>query len=332
MLLIYLPTLAAAYELGLTDFFTNPGSRGILSAPTIIAYIVVLGPILAGLEPIVIRSLRPNLLVDDQELARIIQRASAVSPLHEAAAIATGLFFGFLIIGGVPGPGESWPTYVWLVTGYMMLGLLGWIGFLSIAGTRVVSQLLRQPMRVDPLDIPPFEAIGRQSLVLALVFVGGITLGIVLGSYGSAALMNPRFWLLILPISLVPVVVFFLNMRPTQRVLAAARNRALAEVQQQLRRALQTSPVEDAERRAGRQRAVGSERPRRLREGTPAGKQLALQPRDLADPDRLHLAPRGHGARPEGSSRSISDRRVACVPRQTRENRAGRAGFSAWPA
>ena len=237
VLLIYLPTLAAAYELGLTDFFTNPGSRGILSGPTIIAYIVVLGPILAGQDRIVVRSLRPIILLDDEELAGVVRRASAISPIHEAAAIATGLFFGFLIIGGVPAPGESWPTYVWVGTGYVMLGLLGWIGFMSIAGTRVISQLLRQPMRVDPLDITPFEAIGRQSLVLALVFVGGITLGLLLGNYGMAALSNPRFWLLFLPLSLVPVVVFFLNMRPTQRVLAASRNRALAEVREQLRRA-----------------------------------------------------------------------------------------------
>src|SRR3989304_2352035 len=58
VLLIYLPTLAAAYELGLTDVFTNPGSRGILSGPTIIAYIVVLGPILAGPDRILVRSPR----------------------------------------------------------------------------------------------------------------------------------------------------------------------------------------------------------------------------------------------------------------------------------
>jgi len=118
-----------------------------------------------------------------------------------------------------------------------MLGLLAWTAFGSISATRVTNAMLRLPMRVDPLDRKPFEPIGRWSLAIALAFVGGIFLGLVLGSYGTAALLNPRFWLLFLPLSLLPVVVFYLNMRPTHRVLSAARDRALGEVQRELRRA-----------------------------------------------------------------------------------------------
>ena len=72
-----------------------------------------------------------------------------------------------------------------------MCGLLGWLGFTSIANTRLVNHLLRLPLRVDPLDITPFEAIGRQSLVLALAFVGGNTISLLLANYGSAALVDP---------------------------------------------------------------------------------------------------------------------------------------------
>ena len=237
VLLVYLPTLGAIAALRLTDIPGNPGNRSLLAAPTVIAYVLLLGPILGPLESAVVRSLRPILLVEDEELARIVERAATVSPWHEIAAIAGGLVFAVLIIGGPPGPGEAWPSYVVMATGYVMLGLLGWAAFLSIAATRVVGTLLRLPMQVDPLDREPFEAIGRQSLALALTFVGGITIGLIMGNYGSAALLNPRFWLLFLPLSLLPVLVFYLNMRPTHRILSTARNRALAEVQQQLRRA-----------------------------------------------------------------------------------------------
>jgi len=111
---------------------------------------------------------------------------------------------------------------------------------MSIAGTRVVSTLLRLPMRIDPLDRKPFEPIGRWSLAMAMAFVGGILIGLILGSYGTSALLNPRFWLLFLPLSFLPVLVFYLNMRPTHGVLATARDRALAEVQQELRRSFPT--------------------------------------------------------------------------------------------
>ena len=114
-----------------------------------------------------------------------------------------------------------------------MCGLLGWLGFTTIANTRVISHLLRLPLRVDPLDIKPFEAIGRQSLVIAFAFIGGNTLALLLGNYASAA-GDPRFWLLFGPFFLLPVVVFFLNMIPTQRVLSQAKNGELAAVQGEL--------------------------------------------------------------------------------------------------
>jgi len=232
--IVYLPTLVAAASLGLADILTNPRSRAILIAPTAIAYILVIVPIIWSIQPKVIRSLRPIILVDDQELARVVRRASSIPPLYEVAAIAVGFFFAFLISGGISGLGDRWQDYVSTATWYIMCGLLGWLGFTSIANTRLVNHLLRLPLRVDPLDITPFEAIGRQSLVLALAFVGGNTLALLLGNYGSAALTDPRFWLLFAPLFLLPVVVFFLNMVPTQRVLSRAKKRELATVQSEL--------------------------------------------------------------------------------------------------
>jgi hypothetical protein len=202
----------------------------------VIAYILVLGPIMTPLESTVVRSLRPIVLLDDAELDRTVQRAETISLWQELAAIAGGLAFGAVIIGFPPEADRTWPVLVVAATGYAMLGLLGWTAFGSISATRVVGTLLRLPMQVDPLDRKPFEPIGRWSLAIALAFVGGILIGLILGSYGTAALLNPRFWLLFLPLSLLPVVVFYFNMRPTHRVLSAARDSALAEVQQQLRR------------------------------------------------------------------------------------------------
>jgi hypothetical protein len=192
------------------------------------------------LESAVVRSLRPIVLVDQAEVDRVVQRLETVSPWHELAAIGCGLLFGAAIIGIPPESDRTWPVLVVAATGYAMLGLLGWTAFGSMSATRVVNVLLRLPMQVDPLDRKPFEPIGRWSLAIALAFVGGILIGLVLGSYGTAALLNPRFWLLFLPLSFLPVVVFYLNMRPTHRVLATARERALGEVQRELRRSFPT--------------------------------------------------------------------------------------------
>jgi hypothetical protein len=78
VLLVYLPTLAAAYALGLTDLYDDPRSRSLLAAPTMIGYVLLWGPILGPLESAVVRSLRPVLLGEDEELERVMQRAAAI--------------------------------------------------------------------------------------------------------------------------------------------------------------------------------------------------------------------------------------------------------------
>lgn len=239
ILIVYLPTLAAGAALDVLDMATASG-RAILASPTVIVYIILLGPIMAPMESAVLRSLRPLVLLEEAELSPILNRARIISPWHELAAIGCGLAFGVLIIGLPPAQALDWPNFVIVATGYAMLGLLGWTAYASIAGTRVLNTLLRLPMRVDPLDRRPFEPIGRWSLGISMAFVGGILIGLLLGSYGTSALLNPRFWLLFLPLSLLPVVVFYLNMRPTHRVLSAARERALDEVQRELRRSFPT--------------------------------------------------------------------------------------------
>ena len=103
-------------------------------------------------------------------------------------------------------------------------------------------------MRIDPLDITPFEAIGRQSLAIALAFVGGNCIALLIGNYGTGALANPRFWLLFGPLFLFPAAVFFLNMIPTQRVLSQTKKQDLAAVRGELHAAFRLLLVR---RRAG---------------------------------------------------------------------------------
>ena len=133
VLAVYLPTLVAVASMGLSDILAGPQGRSILTSPTAIAYILVIAQIISNVEPNVVRLLRPVILVDDRELARVVRRASSIPPIHEVAAIAVGLFFGFLISGGPPRPGTRWQEYVSIATGYVMCGLLAWLGYTLLA-------------------------------------------------------------------------------------------------------------------------------------------------------------------------------------------------------
>jgi hypothetical protein len=236
VLAAYLPSLAAARALGQTDLLM-PGTRALLAAPTVIAYIFLLGPAMAPIQDAVFQALRPLVPAEAADLDARLLRARTVSPWQEFAAVACGFAFGVVLIGFPSAADRSWPTIVVAATGYVMLGLLGWTAFISITETRVLNSMLQLPLRVDPLDLKPFEPIGRWSMAIALAFVGGILIGLILGSYGAEPLMDPRFWILFLPLSFVPVLLFYLNMRPTHRVLAGAKQRELSTLRHQLHEA-----------------------------------------------------------------------------------------------
>jgi hypothetical protein len=236
VMLIYFPLLVAAIGwVGSINIFGHPRLRAVLTAPTIIAYILLIAPVMKRMGSHVIESLRPVILADDGTVASVIRRGSSVPLLYEIAGMLAGLLFGMAVIVGDVGPGLRWPLYVEIIADYVMCALLGWLAVVSLASSRVINALLRLPTRVDPLDLEPFEAIGRHSLVIAMAFIGGITIGLVLGNYGNAAFSDLRFWLFFAPLFLLPVAIFFLNMIPTHRVLAQAKERELDAVQYQMR-------------------------------------------------------------------------------------------------
>jgi len=110
-----------------------------------------------------------------------------------------------------------------------MNGLLAWTIYGAITGAGLVAALHRQPLKVDILNIKPFEPVGRYSLTLSLAFVGGIALGMVFG-LNLEAIRNWQVWLFYLPFLIIPFIVFFLNMRGTHRLLAAEKKRSLEVV------------------------------------------------------------------------------------------------------
>jgi hypothetical protein len=241
---VILPTVLAASNLGLAALLADRHDRAVFAAPVVIAYILVVAPIMSGMEAAVVRSLRPIIQVDEGEFQRVVRTARMV-PLHnEGLAIAAGALFSLFFIG-FPTTAWPWTAFVWSAMTLAMFALLAWTGYLAITSTRTINELLRLPLEVDPLDPHPFEAIGRQSLALALVFVGGTTLGTLLSGVNATTFLDPAFLRSPFPaflvlISLVPVLVFYLNMRPTHRVLASARDRALGEVRQELHRSFPT--------------------------------------------------------------------------------------------
>lgn len=240
LLLILAPIIAAWVDGFLDVFLAQSLWRVSLLPAAVIIYILVISPLLARREADVVEAFRPLVLIDDDDFDRLVSEATSPNRVAEASALGVGAAFGLAV-------GYSWLSdadALWLkvylsLSAGLMFGLLGWALYASLAGTKLTRALHRQALRFDILDTRPFEPIGRQSLSIALVFVGGIALSFVFG-LALGSIYEWENWLLYAVLLFVPFLAFFLNMRDTHRVLAEEKRRQLEAVERSIRLASRT--------------------------------------------------------------------------------------------
>ncbi len=230
-LLLILAPIGVAYIDGLLGvFFSESYWRPSLLPPTLIIYILVVAPILDRMDARVIEAFRPLVLTDDASFNRLVSEASRLNPALEVLTFSLGGAFG-LLLGHwwLSGGNAFWLRLYVSLSASLMFGVLAWTFFAAIAGTRLTSELHHQPLRIDIFDIKPLEPIGRQSVIVALVTVGGIALGTLFG-VGRPESVGWQYWIAQASVMIVPVLIFFLSMRDTHRVLAQEKRRELGAV------------------------------------------------------------------------------------------------------
>lgn len=234
LILLLLPFAAAMLDGIWRDFLVSGTWRAYLMAPVIMLYIWLISPAMSRVGNDVLYSIRPLVQLDDESFASMVEQASRVNPLHELIAFGIGAVFGVISVltsGFVEN--VFWLGGYALITNALMYGLLTWVIYASVANTRLNAALHHQPLKIDILDPAPFEAVGRQSLLLALVFIGGITLSLLF-SLQVQTITSWEFWLGYLTLVLVVMLIFFLNMRPTHQLLAQEKKDELDSLQKRI--------------------------------------------------------------------------------------------------
>jgi len=226
---LLLPFLGAYLDGSLEQFIQQGHWRTILFAPSIALYIWIISPQMTRAGDKVISALRPLVGLNDQDFQAQVYAAEQIKPGLEIAAIVAGILLGIFAITADFEPAFSWVTVYWIISTCLMYAILAWTIFLAVSSTRFNAALHRMPLTFDILNPTPFEAVGRQSLLLALVFIGGITLSLLF-TYSEARLSAPEFWISNLIFVAFIILIFFLSMRPTHLILAAEKKRVLEPV------------------------------------------------------------------------------------------------------
>ncbi|MCP4168663.1 MAG: hypothetical protein GY759_22590 [Chloroflexi bacterium] len=195
----------------------------------VITYLLIVVQQLQRTRENVAWSLRPLLQIDDETFVSIVRRACRANPVGELLGFGVGVLI-FLMVVGRFGSNQSFfliGLYYYIIS-MIMLGAIGWSVYAVIVITRLTNTLLRQPIEVDIFDVTPLEPIGMQSLFLSLSFLGALVLVIPSSPYGFSSWQNIA---LFGPLLLVTVLVFFVNMNSTHRLLAATKKRQMTIVE-----------------------------------------------------------------------------------------------------
>ena len=234
VILLLIP-LALVWLTDRSDWFLALGVRGfVIVFPGIVTvYLLIVVHLLQRTRERVALALRPLLQIDDESFVAVVRRACRANPVGELVGTGVGIIF-FLAVVGPPGvsPNQEyyWVGVYYYIGSMIMFGAIGWSVYAVIVISRLTNQLLRQPIEIDIFDVTPFEPIGMQSLYLSLSFVGTIVITFPSSPYALPSWQNV---LILSALILISVLVFFVNMYSTHRLLASTKKRQIAIVERQ---------------------------------------------------------------------------------------------------
>jgi hypothetical protein len=229
--LLFLAISTAYLDGILGEFFSAGHWRGLLSHPVIFAYLLVLVPLMGQSQERALRALRPLVPLDDQDFNSLLGKASVGTPKGESIALSIGIALSLLsFVPAIVGGGFSWVRLNQMVGTILALPLLCWEIYGSFAGTKRIAAVFGHLSNVDVFNIRPFEPMGRYSLAVSMTFIGGATIG-MLFNLGTGVIFSIPSLIGYGIFALIAVLVFFLSMRDTHRVLDTAKDEELQALQ-----------------------------------------------------------------------------------------------------
>jgi hypothetical protein len=200
-------------------------------APASVAYGLLMQPRLRQLRERAVKAFRPLVALDEERFWVTLASAPLFDRRREWLAVSVGAVVGVLVTS------EAWPYYQFWATLYVglasaiMFGVLGWLVYSTLAGTRILRGPTTRIADSNVFEMGLLEPIGRWSLGVALSFVGGITLSLIFLPQPALTVATAIMYVVL---SLAPVLVFFLNMVSARRIMVEAKRQELKMVRSKM--------------------------------------------------------------------------------------------------
>lgn len=230
LVLLALP-YSLAYLEGVQPIFVNRETWRTAYFPTVtILYILAVAPWIWRAEKKVLEGLQPLRNVELNPNEAMAHKTWWRSSLGDWVAFGIGLLGGVLLFISQPLPDlRYWSVRYWIVTSFTMFGALVWLIYAALGSARLTALLHRYIQHKDPFDLAPFEPVGQQGLILAMIFVGAITLSLLF-IYTRTMFLEWQGIVVYSILVLATLLIFFTVMWPTHRVLLRVKEQKVASV------------------------------------------------------------------------------------------------------
>lgn len=202
-----------------------------LMPPVLLAYLLPMQSRLRRLRDEAIRAIRPLVKLDDDRFRLIVNNASLFNRRREWTALGLGVVAGWLFLLGW-GFTTLWFSLYLILFGGLMFGLMAWFIYSALSGTQLFNELNRHTQDLNIFTLEPLEPIAHWSLGIALTLIGGIMLSLLVNipSFSINRLMDPQSIFIRGSLITASILVFFLNMYSTHRVLIRAKYQELNRI------------------------------------------------------------------------------------------------------
>jgi hypothetical protein len=215
--------------------------RTAMLEPAIVAYTLLVQPGLGRLFDAALQAFRPLVSVDDDEFQRLVAGAPLYDRRQQWLALGIGVVFSLIWRPWHYFP--FWSTLYALLGGAVEFGLLGWFIYVT-ATASMIGIGWDVSVEVGVFELKALEPVARWGLGIAMSYVGGITLSLLLL---SRLTVNIEFIATYGALTAAPVLVFFASMMSTHRVMVEAKKRELKMVRDSLAAASQALKQRAAE-------------------------------------------------------------------------------------
>ena len=201
--------------------------------PAITAYTLWIQPALGRLLVAALEAFRPLVLVDDDEFHRLVAEAPLFDRRNQWLAFGIGA--AFILVWRPSAPLPFWPSLYSLLSGALMYALMGWFVY-TTATASMIGVGWDVSVDVNVFELKALEPVARWGLGIAMSYVGGITLSLLLF---PGFTLNTQSITTYGVLTAAPVLVFFASMFSSHRIMAEAKKRELKVVRGSLAAASQ---------------------------------------------------------------------------------------------